>query len=163
MKRINLWIDKLEKLYPPGYAYRWELAVTAGLTLAAIFFSVRFLVRLDNAVTALYYYGPAGERQLCPGAVIEPFHGIARGSWQAFWLPALSQAAIAVSHYCYYYRSTRSIYLMRRLPQRGLVLRSCLASPLLCLGLLALVTGVLWLLYLGCYFLAVPAQCLPSP
>lgn len=162
MKRMKKWIRKLETLYPPGYAYKWELAATAGLTLAALCFSMTFLVRLNSAVTGLYYYDSLAARHLRPGVIIEPFHRIARGSWQAFWLPALSQAAMAVSHYCYFYHDTRSIYLMRRLPQRGLVPRSCLAAPLLCLGLLALLMAVLWLFYLGCYFLTVPAQCLPS-
>lgn len=162
MKRMKIWIGEMEKHYPPGYEYRWELAITAGLTLIAVCFSMCFFIRLDRAVTDLYYYDVSAVRCLRPDAVIDPFHRIAGGSWQAFWLPALSQAAIAVYHYCYYYRDTRSIYLMRRLPERGLVIRSCLAAPLLCLGTLALVIGVLWLLYLGCYFLAVPAQCLPS-
>lgn len=162
MKRLRTWIGRLEKLYPPGYTYSWELAVTAGLTLIAVCFSLHFLVRLDRAVADLYYYDITAARRLRPGVTMEPFHRLARGSWQVFLLPALSQAATAVSHYCYYYRNTRSIYLMRRLPQRGLVLRSCLAAPLLCLGLLALVMAGLWLCYLGCYFLAAPAQCLPS-
>lgn len=162
MKRIKTWIEKLERLYPPGYSYRWELALTAGLTLIAVCISMHFLVRLDEAVSGLYYYDITAVRRLRPDAVMEPFHRIVQGSWRAFLLPALSQAAVTVSHYCYYYRDTRSIYLMRRLPQKGLVSRSCLAAPLLCLGLLALVMAVLWLFYLGCYFLAVPAQCLPS-
>ena len=163
MKRIKTWIGKLEKNYPPGYEYRWELAITAGLTLIAVCFSMYFFIRLGRAVFGLSYYDPAtAARLLRPDATIEPFHRIVRGSWQVFWLPALSQAAMVVSHYCYYYRNTHSIYLMRRLPERGLLVRSCLAAPLLCLGMLALVMAILWLLYLGCYFLAVPAQCLPS-
>lgn len=162
MKRIKAWIDKLEKCYPPGYAYRWELAVTTGLILAAVCFSLRFLARLDNAVSGLYYYDSTAALQLVPNVTMEPFHRLVRGSWQFFWLPALSQGAMAVSHYCYYYRDTRSIYLMRRLPQKKPLPRSCLAAPLLCLGLTTLVMAVLCLFYLGCYFLAVPPQCLPS-
>lgn len=163
MKRIKIWMGKIEKYYPPGYEYQWELAVTAGLTLIAVCISMYFFIRLGKAFIGLSYYDPvSAARLLRPDAAIEPFHIITGGIWQIFWLPALSQGAIAVSHYCYYYRDTRSIYLMRRLPERGLLIRSCLVAPLLCLGMLVLVMAVLWLLYLGCYFLAVPAQCLPS-
>ena len=64
-------------------------------------------------------------------------------------------------HYAHYYRGSKSIYLMRRLPDRTLLHRQCWTLPLLALGLTLLVLVLLPALYYLIYRYATPAQCLP--
>lgn len=64
---------------------------------------------------------------------------------------------MAFYHYSYYYRGTKSIYLMRRLPAKGVLPASCVREPLFGMAAGAAVFGLLELLYYGIYLLAVPS------
>ena len=151
---------KIDKLYPPGYPLKEELTALAWFVGLAFCFSLRYLFRLSRMVRALYIYkGP--ERFVRPDAVAESFSELTRGSFIFFLAPLLFLAIMSVGHYVYYWRQTKSIYVMRRIPRRGVVFASCIKGTVF--GALGVMLGValLYGLYLGLYFLVVPAQCLP--
>lgn len=132
-------------LFPPGYEYRPELK-TAGflwggtVCVSGLYFFPNLYRAIEHLSKYEFYVGYKGE---LPGRVrIEVFEELVEWYW-ALWLPVfLFWAAMLLCHYLYYYRDTRSIYVMRRLPQRRVIFRSCVPGPALG-ACMALVTAVL--------------------
>lgn len=153
--------EKLKKYYPPGYDIMrewWGLATFWGLGLC---FGMQYFVRLYYAVNRLYIWRD-DERVLIQGAVAEPFFSLAAGVGAAFLPLAIFTVLMIPYHYLYYFRETKSIYLMRRLPRRELILKSCVQAPVFCLGAEAVFVVLLHLLYFGIYLLSVPLPCRPA-
>ena len=152
---------RLERLYPPGYEWREELISAAILAGLAFFISWQYLFRLDRMRRNFYVSNSMGERILRPDAAAESFAALVQGSFFGFFLPLAFLAAMAIWHYVCYWRRTKSIYVMRRLPKRGVVFASCVTGPVLCAAVLTFFMTALWGVYLGMYWLAVPAECMP--
>lgn len=157
---------RLEGIFPPGYEYRTELGLAGALWgTAAGASAVGFAIKLYDAIDKLYQAVPLADggyrRLLREGARVEAFAELMQWHW-ALWVPALVFfIALPLLHYGYYYGGTRSIYVMRRLPQRGTVLRSCVLGPALGIGIAIMTAAVLYVLYYGIYCLGVPPECAP--
>ncbi len=157
---------RLEGIFPPGYEYRTELGLAGALWgTAAGVSAVGFAAKLYYAIDKLYQSVPMADgayrRMLREGARVEAFAELMQWHW-ALWVPALVfLTALPWLHYSYYCRETRSIYVMRRLPQRGTVLRSCVLGPVLGIGIAIVTAAVLYALYYGIYCLGVPPECMP--
>lgn len=157
---------RLEKLFPPGYEYETEVWLAVffwGGTVGAS--AIYFAVYLHGAIEKLYQHAPyvsiGFRRVLREGARVEAFAELVEWYW-ALWLPAfLFLAVMPLIHYIYYYRDTRSIYVMRRLPRRGITFKSCVRGPALGAGIVLATAAFLYLLYFGIYRLGVPAECMP--
>ena len=148
-------------LTPPGISFaaerRW---FAAGLVLAALW-SLRFVPGYLRALGALYETDRlTGERSLLEGAVMPPFAEVLGSALAGFPVLALAMVFVAVLHYQSHVRGSRSILLMRRLPDRWELHRRCLAAPLLGLLAAAAAALALWLLYFAVYRLATPQECL---
>ncbi|MBC5733418.1 hypothetical protein NE547_05880 [Flavonifractor sp. DFI.6.63] len=151
---------KLERWYPLGFPGGAECAWTAaGLGAALLYGWCRFAAPFQRALSALYESGAGRVRVLIPGAVMAPFPTFLSGVFTGFWALALCMPALAVFHYAWHFQGSRSIYRMRRLPQRWELWRRCLAGPLAgALGCL-LAAGLTLLLCLLCYWFQTPAAC----
>lgn len=145
------------KYYPMGFEYKKELQwVMAfwGLELAG---SLYFFIALSREVQSLYHY-VNGERLLRQDRIAASFLELSDWYW-AGWFPILAfLLAMPLYHYFYYYRDTKSIYVMRRLPQRGVTFKSCVRGPLLCAAAVLTSAFLLYLLYFGIYLLSIPAH-----
>ena len=75
-------------------------------------------------------------------------------------LAACMFVAVAI-RYAYYRQGSRSIYLMRRLPDKGLLHRTCWVRPLVRMGLSLLAALVSLAVFFGIYVFVTPAVCLP--
>ena len=69
---------------------------------------------------------------------------------------------LACYHYAYYYLGSRSIYVMRRLPDRWEQWRRCLAVPVLLAAVFLLAIELLTFVYFLKFLLETPDPCLPS-
>ncbi len=152
------------KLVPPGYDVTPELRGFAALSFIAALYSLGFFFRLYNCRQKLFSYVRIGNelrRMLDPGAEMERFPTVLEDSFDFFLIPAALALLYIVLHYAYHWQGSRSIYLMRRLPNKWLLHRLCLTLPLLGLVVTAAAVLVLTALYYGIYRLATPAGCLP--
>ena len=120
-----------------------------------------FFVRFWNAVDALYV-NRRGTKVLRQGVVMEPFHEVLGGALTGFGLFALCMPVLVVWNYFYHYQGSRSIYLMRRLPDRWELPRRCLAQPLAALALCAAAAAVTLLFYCAFYRFITPKECWQS-
>lgn len=115
-------------------------------------YSVRFLFRLMNARSELYVW-QGGRRVLPAGAALPPFVELLEGSFLLLAVAAACMPLAALGLYGYHYLEGRSIYTMRRLPNRWELWRRCLTLPawtaLACGLAVPVLTGLYALIYLA--------------
>jgi hypothetical protein len=150
----------LSEYFPVGIERRRELKRLLYAALAALLYSMGFLVRLAGAHGELYTELRDGTRVLISGAVAEDFARLLRGSMIGFWVMAGAALLWASYFYGYHYQDSRSIYLMRRLPQRGELHRRCLTFPLASALALLLLGAATTAAYYLIYVCVMPAQCM---
>lgn len=144
---------------PPGMTMGGELGFFAIGCGIALCYSWGFFGRLFNAIDELYHY-LHGERQLIPGAVMPPFYEIFDHAWLWYFLLLLCMIGYGIYHAAYYRQGSKSIYLMRRLPDRMAYYRYTWTSTV-CAVLLCLLFAMLCLLLsYGIYLWCTPDECL---
>ena len=156
MKKLD-W-DRLVPLGVDGANVRDRMALGLG---AAAVCSLSFLGHFSRAVNDLYQYRGGVRYQLIDGAKIVPFRDLLHGVFWACGVMALIMMFVAVGFYSYHDQDSKSLYTMKRLPNRMELWRRVLAMPLLgaasCGIPAAVLTGVYYVIYLLC----TPAGCLP--
>lgn len=122
-------------------------------------FWVAFGTGYAPARNALFQYAPL--KVPVPGRTVPPFPPLYLRGLVYFSGYGLVMLGAAVQNYFGHFQGSRSIYLMRRLPQRWELARRCLGEPALCLAgsfIIYLLTGVTCFIY---YWFRTPAGCLP--
>lgn len=141
------------RYFPVGYDPGQELQWTLFGLIASVFWSMIFLVRYAQELQSLYRYEQRGEI-----FSIASFPELIRLCFLGFWITALLLLIFAVSHYHYHFQGSRSIDLMRRLPDRWELARRCLAFPLVGIAACGLSAGLLLAIYAAIYVLCTPDQ-----
>ena len=115
MKRKRIDWDCLA---PVGLGGRLTVRrICVGLLLVDLYEWIAFTNKFSHYQRMLYQYIPNGGKELLPGAVMAPFYQtLSNNSWGAGL--SLLMIPLALWHYFYHYQDSRSIYLMRRLPDR---------------------------------------------
>ena len=153
----------LSRLLPPGYEgeKEWNTALW-GVAVAAFLALVGFLARAGDARSDLFYIPYEGaERILYADAVMADFSWVVGGSLLWLRVEQLYALLLTIPHYRYFYKGSKSIYLMRRLPSRWELHKRCLALPLLAVILASAVALLLKCLFFVLYLLFTPGGCLP--
>ena len=99
-------------------------------------------------------------KTLLPDRMMEDFYTIWDGTLFLFGLTAFCMLPLALWHYWYHFRESRSIYLMRRLPDRWDLWRRCLTLPLLGLTACLVLAVMNTLLFYAVYHVFTPEPCL---
>ena len=156
---------KLSRLLPPNMdAAQVKGWIIALLTIVALLCSILFLCRYPEDYRGLFWHWGTKYQRIMTGAIMPRFGRYAMltvyVTGGALLLTLVSTALL----YSSYYQGSRSIYLMRRLPDgRSLLRRQVWSVPLRVMGLLLLLGVVLlaasWLVWR----FVTPAQCLPTP
>ncbi len=146
---------------PPGFPFSSELTYFTVGILCATLYSLRFVLDYWNARHALFRQNPlTGEWVLEEGARIAPFSEILGSALTGFLILACGLLVFVVLHYQSHFHGSRSIYLMRRLPDRWELHRRCLVGPVLGILCCVVTAGILLLLYFAVYRFATPQECL---
>lgn len=160
MKPFNA--ESLRRRLPPNTDPA-QMAATIRLWLiaTAVVGAVLFAIRYTGSYNQLFYY-VEGVRYLLPGQTILPFWSAAGRIAFLGGVQALMALLLPLQLYGSFSKSSRSIYLMRRLPDGGRTLRRMVMEvPLRWLAWTAAET----LLLLGGAYLiwrfVTPAACLP--
>ena len=168
-------MDKIvsSQLFPPGYDGESEYKRIRIFFWIAVVWSFQFFFRYYNAYKDLFYnassmmlstkYSGMGLQHgdLLPGAKIEPFGDILAGSMLLFIPLILTVAAAGVVHYLYYNQGSRTIWLIRRLPDRKYLWKTCGLGPVFGMAVCLVTMGVLLGLYYWIYVTVTPVVCLP--
>ncbi|MDE7327524.1 MAG: hypothetical protein K2N63_14830 [Lachnospiraceae bacterium] len=156
------------KYFPPGFNYEREWKWAFLLFGGGVVVSLRYYLKLYRAIESLYYYEYErwGDKirwvkVFKEGELVEPFGRLVEGDWMFFVPFFLYLTAMMVVHYMYYKSTEKCLYLMRRLPGRGKLLKSCVQVPLFGVVAGAVCLAVLYFLYYIVYLIMVPKGCLP--
>ena len=151
--------SRLVKYAPPGYDYSFDKRFFfAGLGIATAF-SFSYFYRFGKAKGELYTYH-LGEKELIPGAIMPDFFDIFEGSLWGYLILAFSMLLLIGLRYAYYRQNSKSIYLMKRLPDRFDMHRRCIVVPAIAVICCMAAAFLILLLYFGHYMLFTPAACL---
>lgn len=168
-------MDKIvsSHLFPPGYDGGREFKRICILYGFAVVWSFQFFFRYYNAYKDLFYdastmmlspkYSGMGLKNgdLLPGVKIVPFGEILSGSMLFFVPLILTLLTAGVMHYLYYSQGGRTILLIRRLPDRKYLWKTCGLGTVLGLAVSLVTMGALLGLYYWIYMTVTPAVCLP--
>ena len=120
-----------------------------------------FVIRYENARERLYE-DVLGRRLLRSGAQIDPLAEILSGTFRLAVVYGILTLVNIAGNYMTFYRESKSIYLMRRIPDRWELPRRCAAVPLIGLAAGLILTAILICLCNLIYFKATPPQCIPA-
>ena len=101
-------------------------------------------------------------RLLRSGAQIDPLATILGGTFRLAVVYGILTFVNIAANYMTFYRESKSIYLMRRIPDRWELPRRCAAVPLIGLAAGLILTAILICLCNLIYFKATPPQCIPA-
>lgn len=153
--------DKLDRIpLPPGFPRETEWRLFWLALVLAELYSLGFVLRFWGARQSCFFWR-GGQRYLDPEAVMPPFFTLMDGSLMGFGVAAVCMAALLLWHWHYYYEGSRSIDLMRRLPQKGLLARQIVTMPLVLAGVILLAGLVTLGLYALIYRVFTPPLCVP--
>lgn len=154
-------MERLKPFFPVGCRISNEIFLaSAGLFAAAFIAFAAFGVRFSAAVSALY--DELHPNRLITDAVMPSFRQLFAGSLTGFYAFLAILPLWALFHYLLHFRESKSIYLMRRLPQKNELTKRCLSAPAAA-AVIALITALLSaLLCFIAYCLLTPAPALPQ-
>lgn len=158
-KGLSRWLDRR---VPPGVSWRTELAWGGRvLGLGALWSAMAFGNNFHSALRELRKW-TAGRWVLVESRTITAFPHLLEHTMAVLLLGVLLTAPLACWHYAYYHLGSRSIYVMRRLPDRRVLWRQCLTVPLLLAAAGLLTMLALIFLYFLLFLWITPEQCLPT-
>ncbi|MBQ4354378.1 MAG: hypothetical protein IJC71_05740 [Clostridia bacterium] len=162
MERIKKFTEQLRKLAPPGIRLESECGTWLTGLLLALLYSMRFMIAFGNERSDMYYYDPDTKiRHIVSGFVMPDYADLAEGSLNGFFLVALCVLFAAAYHYTYYSsQGSRALYLVRRLPDRFYLLKTCVTLPVLASAATLLFALLLYFVNFGLYHLLTPEECL---
>lgn len=149
----------LSSYAPPGYNFRRELQYFLYGNVLAFVVSLIYFFRLSKNIQALYEYDGT-EKVLIVSADMPDFVEILGAFLTGFLLMALCMMAMILFRYGYHHQHSKSIYLMKRLPNRFELHKRCLSLPIVTAVLCILLLVTLFFIYYGIYFIATPKECL---
>ena len=156
---------KLSDLLPPNVnAEQVKGWIIALLTITTLMCGILLLCSYPEDYRELFLRWGTEYQTLRPGAIIPEFDRYAIRTVYVIVGALLLTLASTALLYSSYYQGSRSIYLMRRLPDgRSLLRRQIWSVPLRVMGLLLLLGVVMlaasWLVWR----FVTPEQCLPTP
>ncbi len=141
--------------------YRLWFKITVYGNVLAFLYSISFWSRYADLHRMLF--GPKG--RLLPGAFMPRFSELMMGeglqwSMLGYGILVIFLLALIPVNYSSFYRGSKSIYLMRRLPHRWELPKRCLTLPLLSAGGSLAIMGLVTLIYYVMYLLITPKACL---
>lgn len=149
----------LSRYAPLGMSLKTELALFCGGLSYSILFSLLFLQHYMDARSDLYDWH-LDKCQLVPGAVMPDFVTLLDDDFHGFLIVGLGMLGFVAYHYFYHYQESKSVYLMRRLPDKMEWHRRCLTLPFGAILICVLTVLLLLVIFFAVYMFCTPQECL---
>ena len=150
----------LSRYVPVGASFRRFIKGYLLYLGFSVLYSFGFLIRFNTAYNHLYYV-ERGIRVLRPDSIISDFHELIDHFFIFFQLMIPLMILYMFFFYMSHYTESKSIYLMKRLPQKYELYVRCMTLPLIGI-IITIITGFLLLmLYYLIYMNVTPTQCIP--
>ncbi len=150
--------DKLKDLLPPGVSLEKELIEFSVYYLLFVFlYSLNFIGNFSTAKSRIFDDG------IWTGEKIAPFSILMSHVFRGFWV--LLPVILIFQPLAFrktFFTGSKSIFLMKRLPEKHELLKRIFGFPLFELFLTVILLVILTLLYRLVYFLCTPKAALPG-
>ena len=154
------FIEKWERYAPPGMDVGKQINRFSGQILNAVLYGLAcFLIRYLPARNNLYYF-TGGQHILRPDAVMPDFPEMTVHMFLFHIILFFLMMGNIAGNYASYYKGSKSIYLMKRLPDPMERHRRCLVLPLAGAAVIFLTAVIVLLICFMVYLLFTPTQCL---
>jgi len=151
--------DKLIGMCPPGYEIKGEYRVFWLWLIFSVIYSMKFLLKYYDAYSNLFQYSRQG-KVLNPYMRMPAFSALLEDAMRGFLFSAVLLIAVIIWHYLYYRRESKSIYLMKRLGNSRLLMKTYLGTAVVYGAAYLGIYLLLLLIYYGIYRWITPAVCL---
>ena len=148
----------LARYAPIGFPLKKERTLFGFGYGLSIGISLQFLTRYADEKLILKYFSSdfSVSERMMPDITY-----LLKNCFLGFQILALFMIFFALYHYAYHFIGSKSIYLMRRLPTKGELLKRCITLPIFGAVLCFVTALLLLLIYYSYYMLATPKQYLP--
>ena len=157
MKRNPINWNRHVPLGMDGVKRKNQMATMLGVGIGG---SLIFPIKYFSARSDLFGY-VNGRYQRISHRWMLPFEELLPGTFTIMAIAALGFVIAAILFYLYHYQGCRSIYTMKRLPDKWELWRRCLMLPVVFLLLCAICTVILFGLYWLLWRYATPADAFP--
>lgn len=150
---------RIRKIIPVGIKAETEIwifacAIAVGLCRALLFFQA--YSREYNRLFHIEY----GKKVLIEGRTMADFYVVLKGTFNGFIVAIFIFICLIILHYGYHYKDSKSIYTMKRLPDRYELHKRCFTVPLIGIVVSIILITALLLLFYNYYMIKTPADCL---
>ncbi len=153
---------KIKRFFPVGYNVKAEMkAILLVYFLPLIVFFIEFFSQFCSGYYSLFTYG-SDPKTIRPSATMPYYHTMVNHTGKLFAPAVLLFLCIIVLHYRYHYEGSKSIYLMKRLPDKKEIHIRCLTASVAGLVITYLTMLVIIFLTYRFYMAFTPPQCLPE-
>ncbi len=149
----------LLRLAPPGLELKHERRFFISGWIFSLLYAQTFLIDYFNYRSQLYDHTVSG-RVLDPGRTMVDFYVVLDKCLIMFVVFALCMLLLIAYHYAYHHIGSKSIYTMRRLPDRWELHKRCVSLPIIASLVMLASAGIMLLIWFGLYMLLTPEQCL---
>ena len=150
----------LTKNAPPGANIEYQVNWYFGGLIFIGVWSLGFPFRFSTEYNRLYYTTDS-IRYLRSQAMMPEFHELLGGSLRAVFVVVLVLLICIVMNYASFRQGSKSIYLMKRLPNPWELHRRCILLPALGMAGALILGFTLLMIYFAIYMLVTPDRCLP--
>ena len=147
--------DRLKSITPVGFDAAGEIRIFGFGTPLCTLFSLEFFIKLNNEIGNLYFIN-GKTKYLDPKAVMPSFREVLGGSLLPFAALFLVLLSYIFLHYEYHKRGSKSIYLMKRLPQKNELAKRCITLPLILSLTVLILAAILFCIFYFVYFIKTP-------
>ncbi|MBQ3136196.1 MAG: hypothetical protein IJB74_01805 [Clostridia bacterium] len=146
--------DKIKKIIPVGYKPEKELWIYCSVILMAILRSLFYFISYYSAYNNMFHdYGD--KMVLIENITMVDFCNIiADGTFDVFKVAIFIFLAMIGVNYGYHYRDSKSIYTMRRLPNKYELHIRCIALPLTAI-IISIILSFALLMVFYCHYMTV--------
>jgi len=149
----------VSRLSPPGMDISPQKRYFIFAAIISFVWSLYFCVMCSAAFRDLFYYERGVRVALKENAKMPAFWELYGRSWLGFVFFAVCALGFVIYNYAYYKQGSKSVYLMRRLPQKWEMHLRALFFPVLIMLALLLIGLAVTLIYFGLYLLVTPDTC----
>ena len=153
----------IQRLSPPG------MRLTAEKAIVAVCWSLSTIWAVGTFITNYLFersflFHPEGDLEFLRGGIppIPSFAALTEGASLGFYTTALIISGFTTFRFLYFIQGSKSIYLIRRLPQRTALFKQTAALPLLGIAVTWMIFLVLTGMMIAVYLLATPKSGLPA-
>lgn len=151
--------DKIKKIIPVGINPQTEKFILIASFALSVCRALLFYLNYLNSYNYLFEFRD-GQRILNEAKRMPYFCTLTEGCFDGFVISLFIFIFMIFIHYGYHYKDSKSIYTMKRLPQKSELHIRCLTVPLISIILCITLSFILILLFYHHYMTMTPPECL---